>query len=128
MYRNRKKCIHFIGIGGVGMSGIAQVLLQEDYKVTGSDIVESELTQYLRERGATVYHTHQASNLKNADVVVISSAVPNDNLELLAAKKANIPVIQRAEMLGEIMRVKTGIAVAGTHGKTTTASIISAVS
>ena len=127
MYRNKKKRIHFIGIGGVGMSGIAEVLLREDYEITGSDVVESEATLRLKEKGATVHHKHQESNLKNVDVVVVSSAIPKNNPELLAAKKANIPVIQRAEMLGEIMRVKTGIAVAGTHGKTTTASIISAV-
>ena len=124
-YRVRK--VHFVGIGGIGMSGIAEVLLNLGYRVTGSDLAESDTTHRLQKLGAEIFLGHRAENLKEADVVVTSSAVRRDNPEVLAAQGSLIPVIPRAEMLAELMRMKYSIAVAGTHGKTTTTSMIATV-
>lgn len=124
MYKNLK--IHFIGIGGIGMSGIAEVLLNLGYPVTGSDIKSSPTTDRLEKLGATIFFEHAKTNVNTADVVVFSSAVAKDNVEILSAQQQNIPVIRRAEMLAELMRLKKfGITVAGTHGKTTTTSLLS---
>ena len=119
--------IHFVGIGGIGMSGIAEVLLNLGYTVSGSDIAVSDVTQRLQQRGARVYQGHAASHVQRTDVVVVSSAVHRDNIEVIAAREQHIPVIPRAEMLAELMRMKYGIAVAGTHGKTTTTSLIATI-
>src|SRR5438876_10769493 len=119
--------IHFVGIGGIGMSGIAEVLLNLGYKVSGSDLKSSPVTQRLAELGATIFEAHKAENIAGAEVVVASSAISPDNLELAEAHAHHIPVIQRAEMLAELMRLKYGIAVAGMHGKTTTTSMVAAV-
>src|SRR3989344_8467060 len=127
LYKAAKKKVHFVGIGGIGMSGIAEVLLSQKYEVSGSDIAESEITKNLAAHGARVFYGHREENIDKADVVVISSAVRETNPEVVAAKKRNIPIIPRAEMLGELMRMKTGIAIAGTHGKTTTTSMIATV-
>jgi UDP-N-acetylmuramate--alanine ligase len=121
------KHVHFVGIGGVGMVGIAEVLLRQGYTVSGSDLADSALTQWLRVMGATIYCKHEAKNIENADVIVRSSAVDMDNPELQAARKAHIPIVPRAEMLGELMRFRYGIAVAGTHGKTTTTSLVTSI-
>jgi UDP-N-acetylmuramate--alanine ligase len=124
----KKHKIHFVGIGGIGMSGIAEVLLNSGYVVSGSDLQESEATRRLRTLGARVYVGHQEENLAgNPSVVVISTAVKYSNPEVLEARRRHIPVIARAEMLAELMRMKYGIAVAGSHGKTTTTSMIAAV-
>ena len=119
--------IHMVGIGGSGMSGIAEVLLNMGYRVTGSDISENDTTRRLRELGAKIQTTHRAENLEDAEVLVKSTAVGGDNPEVAAAREKGIPVIPRAEMLAELMRLKTGIAVAGTHGKTTTTSLMGTV-
>jgi UDP-N-acetylmuramate--alanine ligase len=119
--------VHFVGIGGIGMSGIAEVLLNLGYKVSGSDLKPSAVTQRLAALGAVIFDGHRAENVTGAEVVVISSAVRSDNPEVAAAHAAHIPVIPRAEMLAELMRLKYGIAVAGMHGKTTTTSMIAAV-
>ena len=116
--------IHLVGIGGAGMSGIAEVLLTMGYKVTGSDLQASDTTRRLEELGGRIFIGHQESNVGEAQVVVISSAVSPQNPEVVAAKAKQIPVIPRAEMLAELMRMKFSIAVAGTHGKTTTTSLI----
>ncbi|WP_032091881.1 UDP-N-acetylmuramate--L-alanine ligase [Necropsobacter rosorum] len=123
----RVRQIHFVGIGGAGMGGIAEVLLNEGYLVTGSDIAESAVTNRLVSLGAKVYFSHAASNVEGASVVVVSSAIKADNLEVIAAHEKRIPVIQRAQMLAEIMRFRHGIAIAGTHGKTTTTAMISMI-
>ncbi len=125
--KRRVKRIHFVGIGGIGMSGIAEVLLNLGYRVGGSDLAESETTQRLRKGGAEIVIGHRKENLRDADVVVTSSAVRPDNPEVAAAQERAIPVIPRAEMLAELMRMKYGVAVAGTHGKTTTTSLIATV-
>lgn len=119
--------IHFIGIGGVGMSGIAEVLQNLNYKVSGSDIADSAVLGRLGQFGIKTYIGHDAKNLQNVDVVVISSAVKQDNPEVVEAKHRNIPVVPRAVMLAELMRMKQGIAIAGTHGKTTTTSLVASV-
>ncbi len=119
--------IHFVGIGGIGMSGIAEVLLNLGYRISGSDLEETPITRRLAELGATVVSGHEAQNVGEADVVVLSSAVPPDNVEVVAARERKIPVIRRAEMLAELMRMKYGIAIAGTHGKTTTTSLVASV-
>src|SRR5258708_10872452 len=119
--------IHLVGIGGIGMSGIAEVLLTLGYSVSGSDTKPSTITERLQNLGATVYEGHKASNADGAHVVVTSSAVKPDNPEVVEAHKCKIPVIPRAEMLAELMRLKYGIAVAGAHGKTTTTSMVAAV-
>ena len=121
----RVKRVHFVGVGGIGMSGIAEVLLNLDFSVSGSDVKESAVTRKLQARGARVAVGHRAENLGDAQVVVYSSAVRPDNPELVAARSLKIPVIPRAEMLGELMRLKFAIAVAGAHGKTTTTSLVS---
>jgi len=127
MMRQKVKRVHFVGIGGIGMSGIAEVLLTLGYQVSGSDLKASGVTRSLEKLGARVHIGHSASNLAEADVVVKSSAVRPDNPEVLAASRRGIPVIPRAEMLAELMRMKQGIAVAGTHGKTTTTSMLATV-
>jgi UDP-N-acetylmuramate--alanine ligase len=119
--------IHFVGVGGIGMSGIAEVLLNLGYKISGSDLKSSTITQRLASLGATIFEGHRAENIAGAEVVVASSAVPVENPEVVEAHKLHIPVIQRAEMLAELMRLKYGIAIAGMHGKTTTASMVTAV-
>ena len=126
MFKKIKK-IHFVGIGGIGMSGIAEVLLNLGYQVSGSDLQDSVITQRLKKCGATIYMGHKAENLKNAQVVVTSTAVAGDNPEVIKAHELKIPVIPRAEMLAELMRMKYGIAISGTHGKTTTTSLIATV-
>jgi UDP-N-acetylmuramate--alanine ligase len=123
----RVRHIHFVGIGGAGMCGIAEVLLNQGYLVSGSDIRASEVTRRLEGLGATVAIGHAAANVQSADVVVISSAVDASNPEVAEAHEHRIPVVPRAEMLGELMRYRHGIAVAGTHGKTTTTSLITAI-
>ncbi len=119
--------IHFVGIGGIGMSGIAEVLLNLGYKVSGSDLKSSMVTQRLASLGAAVFEGHRAENITGAEVVVASSAITPDNPEIAHAHALHIPVIQRAEMLAELMRLKYGIAIAGMHGKTTTTSMVAAV-
>jgi UDP-N-acetylmuramate--alanine ligase len=125
-FRNFQR-IHLIGIGGIGMSGIAEVLLTLGYSVSGSDTKPSTITERLQNLGATIYEGHKASNADGAHVIVTSSAVKPDNPEVLEAHKKKIPVIPRAEMLAELMRLKYGIAVAGAHGKTTTTSIVASI-
>lgn len=119
--------IHLIGIGGVGMGGIAEVLLNLGYQVQGSDLKESRVTRRLVKLGAHIYIGHQAENIREADVVVVSTAIDNGNPETAAAREQRIPVVRRAEMLAELMRFRHGIAVSGTHGKTTTTSLIASV-
>jgi UDP-N-acetylmuramate--alanine ligase len=119
--------IHFVGIGGIGMSGIAEVLLNLGYKVSGSDLRSSSVTQRLAGLGAAVFEGHRAENIVGAEVVVTSSAIATENPEVTEAHKLHVPVIQRAEMLAELMRLKYGIAIAGMHGKTTTTSMVAAV-
>src|SRR5580704_12316708 len=119
--------VHFIGIGGIGMSGIAEILLTMGYSVSGSDLRRSAATDRLAGLGAIIHEGHAAANAAATDVVVISSAVNSANPEVVEARARKIPVIQRAEMLAELMRLKYGIAVAGMHGKTTTTSMIAAV-
>ncbi|MHB0985847.1 MAG: UDP-N-acetylmuramate--L-alanine ligase [Sulfuricella sp.] len=125
--KHKVKHVHFVGIGGVGMSGIAEVLLNLGYEVSGSDLGDSVATRRLKSLGAQVYQGHASNNLERADVVVISTAVRADNPEVTAARERNIPVVPRAMMLAELMRFKQGIAVAGTHGKTTTTSLIASI-
>ena len=125
-FRNFQR-IHLVGIGGIGMSGIAEVLLTLGYSVSGSDTKLSTLTERLQNLGATIYEGHKAANVEGAHVVVISSAVKADNPELVEAHKRKIPVIPRAEMLAELMRLKYGIAVGGAHGKTTTTSLVAGI-
>jgi UDP-N-acetylmuramate--alanine ligase len=127
VFRGRIRSIHFVGIGGVGMSGIAEVLLDAGFAVSGSDLRENEYSKRLIDKGATFFAGHAASHVEGADVVVFSSAVPKDNPELVEARARAIPVIPRAEMLGELMRLKDGIAIAGSHGKTTTTSLVATV-
>ena len=119
--------IHFVGIGGIGMSGIAEVLLNLGYKISGSDLKSSSVTERLASMGAQIFVGHVADNATGADVVVTSSAIVRDNPEVAEASRLHIPVIQRAEMLAELMRLKYGIAIAGMHGKTTTTSMVAAV-
>jgi len=126
VYRKRYH-IHFVGVGGIGMSGIAELLLNLGYRVSGSDLRRSDLTERLAALGGAIFLGHDARQIEGADVVVVSSAVRGDNPEVQAAHRAGIPVIPRAEMLAELMRLKYSIAVAGAHGKTTTTSIIAAL-
>jgi len=119
--------IHFVGIGGAGMSGIAEVLLNLGYRVSGSDMVESTTTTRLRQAGAEIFLGHDAKHVGDAEAVVISTAVTGDNPEVLHARAQKIPIVPRAVMLGELMRLKQGIAIAGTHGKTTTTSLLASV-
>jgi UDP-N-acetylmuramate--alanine ligase len=127
MYRRKIQQIHFVGIGGIGMSGIAEVLLNLGYRITGSDAMETEITKRLTQLGCTITYGHRGENVKGAHVVVTSSAIKKDNPEIKEAHAQMIPVIARAEMLAELMRMKYSIAVAGTHGKTTTTSMAATV-
>ncbi len=127
MYRGKIKNIHFVGIGGSGMNGIAEVLINMGYSVTGSDMAESSVTRRLAGLGAVISIGHKEENVHGANCVVYSSAIRNENPELVEAASMQIPIIPRAEMLAELMRMKYGIAIAGTHGKTTTTSMISAI-
>ena len=117
--------IHFVGIGGAGMGGIAEVLANEGYAISGSDLAPNVVTQQLVALGATIYFNHRPENIRDASVVVVSTAISADNPEIIAAREARIPVIRRAEMLAELMRYRHGVAIAGTHGKTTTTAMIS---
>src|SRR6059036_2127910 len=119
--------VHFVGIGGIGMSGIAEVLMNLGFKISGSDLKMSAVTDRLASLGATIFEDHRPENVTGAEVVVTSSAVSSDNPEIVEARSLHIPVIQRAEMLAELMRLKYGIAIAGMHGKTTTTSMVAAV-
>ena len=123
----KKYHIHFVGIGGIGMSGIAELLLNLGYKVSGSDLSSSDLTRRLQSIGGVIYEGHAAKQIKGADVVVTSAAIVPDNPEIIAAAQASIPVIPRAEMLAELMRLKYSVAIAGAHGKTSTTSLVAAV-
>ena len=126
--KHKIKHIHFVGIGGSGMSGIAEVLLNLGYQVSGSDLASNAASQRLAELGATVYIGHaEANECRGADAVVTSTAVNEANPEVVAARAAKVPVVPRAIMLGELMRLKRGIAIAGTHGKTTTTSLVASV-
>ncbi|GGY09322.1 UDP-N-acetylmuramate--L-alanine ligase [Paludibacterium paludis] len=125
--KHRVKHIHFVGIGGVGMCGIAEVLLSLGYTVSGTDMADTAATRRLMDQGARVFFGHDATYMEGADVVVTSTAVKNDNPEVVEAKRRHIPVIPRAMMLAELMRFKQGIAIAGTHGKTTTTSLVASV-
>jgi UDP-N-acetylmuramate--alanine ligase len=125
--RHKVKHIHFVGIGGAGMSGIAEVLVNLGYEVSGSDLAENAAIRRLRELGVRVWRGHDAAHIARADAVVVSSAVKEDNPEVIAARERRVPVVPRALMLAELMRLKQGIAVAGTHGKTTTTSLIASV-
>jgi len=127
MFQNTDIQVHFVGIGGMGMSGIAEVLINRGYRVSGSDIQENEITKHLVRLGATIHYGHSAENIDDAEVVVTSTAIKGYNPEVEAAQARRIPVIPRAEMLGELMRMKTGITVAGSHGKTTTTTMIAHV-
>jgi UDP-N-acetylmuramate--alanine ligase len=123
MFKNIKK-VHFVGIGGIGMSGIAEILLSQGFEVSGSDRALSDVTSHLKSLGITVYEGHSPENLKDVDVLVYSSAVALDNPEVKAAVERKIPIIKRSEMLAECMRMQYGIGIAGTHGKTTTTSMV----
>ena len=125
--KHKVKNIHFVGIGGSGMNGIAEVLINLGFQVSGSDLAESAVTQRLKTLGATVYQGHATGNLKDVDAVVVSTAVKADNPEVLAARERKIPVVPRAVMLAELMRLRQGVAIAGTHGKTTTTSLVTSV-
>lgn len=123
----RIRRIHFIGIGGAGMSGIAEVLINQGYEISGSDLKASSVTERLEKKGAKVFIGHAAENIADVDVIVNSSAVNNSNPEIIQARESRIPIVRRAEMLGELMRYRHGIAVAGTHGKTTTTSLMASI-
>jgi UDP-N-acetylmuramate--alanine ligase len=127
MFLGKTKRIHFIGIGGSGMSGIAEVLINQGYEVTGSDMSRSRVTERLEKIGARIFYGHRAENAATCQVAVMSSAIRPDNVEVRAVREKMIPVIPRAEMLAELMRMKYGIAIAGTHGKTTTTSLVATV-
>lgn len=127
IFQGRIKRIHLVGIGGIGMSGIARVLLASDFTVTGSDLFDGAEVQSLKKLGATIFVGHDKKNITDADVVVYSSAVPPENVELVKARTLKIPTIQRATMLAELMRLRCGIAIAGAHGKTTTTSLIGTI-
>lgn len=123
----RIRRIHFIGIGGAGMCGIAEVLLNQGYEISGSDQKSGKTTERLQAFGATVFVGHQAANIKGADVIVVSTAIDHENPEIVAARELRLPIVRRAEMLAELMRYRHGIAVAGTHGKTTTTSLLASI-
>jgi UDP-N-acetylmuramate--alanine ligase len=125
--RHKVRHVHFVGIGGSGMSGIAEVLANLGYSVSGSDLAESATTRRLQKVGIRVDIGHAAGNATGADALVVSTAVKEDNPELVAARAARTPIVPRALMLAELMRLKQGIAIAGTHGKTTTTSLIASV-
>jgi UDP-N-acetylmuramate--alanine ligase len=124
---SRIKHLHFVGIGGAGMGGIAEVLLNQGFKITGSDLSQNDMVLRLKKLGVTIYSQHEAQNIQGADAVVRSTAIPNTNPEIIAAIEHHIPVVPRAMMLGELMRSRNGIAIAGTHGKTTTTSLITSI-
>ena len=123
LFRSRRPNIHFVGIGGIGMSGIAEVLLNLGYAVSGSDLKGTETTRRLAALGGRIETGHDAAHVRDADVVVVSAAVRRDNPEVVEARRRKVPVIPRAEMLAELMRLKQGVAIAGSHGKTTTTSL-----
>lgn len=125
--KNKIKYIHFVGIGGSGMSGIAEIMHNMKFEVSGSDTHQSQAVKHLESRGIKIFSEHKKENINNVDVVVVSSAISNKNPEISRAKKNNIPIIPRAEMLAELMRFKEGIAIAGTHGKTSTTSILASI-
>ncbi|MFT4103904.1 MAG: UDP-N-acetylmuramate--L-alanine ligase, partial [Burkholderiaceae bacterium] len=125
--KHKVKRIHFVGIGGSGMSGIAEVLLNQGYRISGSDLSANAATQRLARLGARVVLGHQAENIAGADCVVTSTAVQGDNPEVLAARARRVPIVPRALMLAELMKLKQGIAIAGTHGKTTTTSLVASI-
>ena len=125
--KHKVRNIHFVGIGGSGMSGIAEVLANQGYRVSGSDLGDNAATRRLQKMGARVVRGHDAANVDAADVVVVSTAVKADNPEVVAARERHIPVVPRAQMLAELMRFKHGIAIAGTHGKTTTTSLVASI-
>ena len=118
--------IHFVGVGGAGMSGIASVLIDQGYEVSGSDQADTSTTRALAAKGANIFYRHDAANVQGADVVVMSNAIREDNPEVRRAHENGSPVVPRAQMLGELMRFRNGIAVGGTHGKTTTTSLVAA--
>ena len=124
MFRKRDIHVHFVGIGGIGMSGIAELLCNLGYRVSGTDLNDSEITRRLQGLGAIIHKGHAAEHIGSADVVVISSAIKAGNPEVEAAQARHIPVIPRAEMLAELMRIKQGLLIAGSHGKTTTTSLV----
>ena len=124
---NKITNIHFIGIGGSGMSGLAEVLLNLGYTITGSDIEDSKVIKRLKALGAIIHLKHKISNLDNTQLIVTSSAIKKTNEEIVEAKKRSLPILERAEMLSSLMNMKKGIAVAGTHGKTTTTSILASI-
>src|SRR5688572_9555190 len=119
--------IHFVGIGGIGMSGIAEVLINLGYTVQGSDASDNANVKRLRDKGAKIAIGHAAANVEGAEVLVVSTAIKRDNPELVAARAKRLPVVRRAEMLAELMRLKCCVAIAGTHGKTTTTSLVAAL-
>ena len=125
--KHKVRRIHFVGIGGSGMSGIAEVLVNQGYQVSGSDLIENSATRRLAKLGVKIQLKHHPANIAGADVVVVSTAVHEDNPEVLAAREHRIPVVPRALMLAELMRLKQGVAIAGTHGKTTTTSLVASV-
>jgi UDP-N-acetylmuramate--alanine ligase len=125
--KHKVKHIHFVGIGGAGMSGIAEVLVNQGFSVSGSDLGDSAATRRLQAMGAQVTLGHAAANTAGADALVVSTAVKSDNPEVIAARARHIPVVPRAQMLAELMRLKQGIAIAGTHGKTTTTSLVASI-
>src|SRR5688500_749148 len=125
--KHKVKRVHFVGIGGAGMSGIAEVLATQGYRISGSDVSDSAVTRRLAGMGIDVAIGHDAANVRRADAVVVSTAVADDNAEVVAARERGIPIVPRALMLAELMRLKQGIAIAGTHGKTTTTSLVASV-
>jgi UDP-N-acetylmuramate--alanine ligase len=127
MFRGRVRHVHFVGIGGIGMSGLAEILRTMDFDVSGSDLKAGEITRRLEQMGAKVFEGHRAGNVKGADVLVYSSAIKKDNPEIVEATAHDIPIISRAEMLAELMRVKYCVTIAGSHGKTTTTSLVATV-
>ena len=126
-FMRRIKNIHFIGIGGAGMGGIAEVFHNLGYIISGSDIADNSMVKHLRDLGINIHIGHHSGNIDEVHVVVVSSAIDEDNAEITAAKEQRIPIVRRAEMLAELMRFRRGIAVAGTHGKTTTTSLVASV-
>ena len=127
MFRGRVRHVHFVGIGGIGMSGLAEILHTLEFDVSGSDLKGNDITKRLAELGVRIDVGHRRENVHSADVVVFSSAIQQDNPEILEARACGTPVIGRAEMLAELMRVKYGVAIAGSHGKTTTTSLVATV-
>ncbi|MCC6903233.1 MAG: UDP-N-acetylmuramate--L-alanine ligase, partial [Polyangiaceae bacterium] len=127
MFRGRVRHVHFIGVGGIGMSGLAEILRTLEFDVSGSDMKEGENTNRLKRLGVRIDVGHRTENVRGADVVVFSSAINADNAEMREATRLGIPIIARAEMLAELMRLKYGVAIAGSHGKTTTTSLVATV-